>query len=102
MQDITVEDVQFEVGPHKSGKDVSTLTLHATINGKPCKQSIAVYSKFIFDCDDSSYRESLLNDVITKLSYDLIMKSYTGFDDKIKDKCNLKDILNEMSTLYNK
>lgn len=102
MPEIKLENVQVTVSPHPSAtRDYCVITLKATLDGVPCTESIALDSNFMFErVAEDNYRNQLLNDVITKLSYDMLAKSFKGFDKKVKDSCNNDEIFKGMKELY--
>lgn len=101
MENFKIEDVGVEITPHKeASSDYCIMTLHARINKKPCKESIAVDSRFLFEEIDDNYREQIINDIIYKLSYDMITKSFIGVDKIVGDKINKNKVISNMKKLY--
>jgi len=98
---LDISDIKIDVRPHKSGKDYCLVTLLANINDKEYSESIAVYSKYICE-QDSEIQKELLNQIVTKLSTDLLLKSVTGFDKKVQNKIDTTKTLNKIQEYHKK
>lgn len=95
-----IENIKVNIVPHASGKDYCVMTLHAEFDGVPYSESLSVFSGYFFSNEvDDDYRTQLFNDVLTKLSSDLLNKYY-GLSSHVNKTVDSSEILNQMRKLY--
>jgi len=99
MQQLKLDNIKLNVEPHSASKDFCILTLKTSINGMEYSESISVYSKFIFDNMDSNSQSNALDEIVSKLSYDLVSKAYLSLDKRVKSSCDMKKVLESMKSL---
>lgn len=96
----TIDNVHIKVDSHPSGgKDYCLLTLCADFDGKTYSESITVFSKYLFDEINEVEREAIFQDVISKLSSDLLNKYY-GFSKNVQKNINPTHVLKQMRKFY--
>ena len=101
MSKIKLENVKINVEPHSASKEYCILTLSTKIEGVDYKESISVYSKYIFDNFDETYVKNTIDNIVKKLTYDLLSNAYTDIDKQVKSQYNLLNIINDMKKYLN-
>lgn len=95
-----LENVSLDVDKHpEAGKEYCVLTLNATINGRQMKESISVYSAYIFE-EAGDAVEPIFNDIIGKLSSDLLLKYNTHFVSTVDKNIDYESSLSKMREIY--
>ena len=98
MTNLDIKNVSIDVTPYNSNKEYCILTLSADIDDRTHTESIAVFSKFVFE-QPEDHRSVLLKDIIQKLSYDMLLKSVTGFNKQVESNIDITNCLKKMENI---
>jgi hypothetical protein len=93
-----LEHTKIDVKQHPN-KTYCVLTLQTVIDGNPVSEAIALDTDFFLNQSDVSLRKSILENIISKLTSDVIIKHFVGIESQVKDSCDIDSILSQIEDL---